>query len=63
MTLPDFDDSARELFLWSILMHRQEMAMLFLAEGKVTNALNNPNNSVRTKQYIPCLKVNVNVQY
>ena len=32
---PDFDEPVRELFMWSVLMNRLEMAMLFWDEGKV----------------------------
>ncbi len=34
-TVPDFDEPARELFVWSVLMNRLDMAMLFWDEGKV----------------------------
>lgn len=33
--IPDFDEPVRELFMWSVLMNRLEMAMLFWDEGKV----------------------------
>ena len=32
----DFENPAQELFLWSVLMIRQDMAKIFWAEGKVT---------------------------
>ncbi len=31
----DFDEPARELFIWAVLMIRLDMAMLFWEEGKV----------------------------
>ena len=31
----DFDEPARELFIWSVLLNRLDMAMLFWDEGKV----------------------------
>ena len=34
-TKADFDEPARELFLWCVLMNRLDMAMLFWDEGKV----------------------------
>ena len=33
--LADFDEPARELFIWSVLLNRLDMAMLFWDEGKV----------------------------
>ncbi len=33
-TVPDFDEPARELFVWSVLMNRLDMAMHFWDEGK-----------------------------
>ena len=34
--LADFDEPARELFIWSVLLNRLDMAMLFWDEGKVS---------------------------
>lgn len=36
-TKEEFEDPAKELFLWCILMHMQELALLFWHEGKVCN--------------------------
>lgn len=33
---PDFENPSQELFIWSVLMIRQDMAKLFWAEGKVS---------------------------
>ena len=35
LLLPDFDEPTRELFIWSVLLNRQEMSSLFWDEGKV----------------------------
>jgi len=33
---PDFEEPARELFIWCVLNHKLEMAKFFWEEGKVT---------------------------
>lgn len=35
----DFENPYQQLFLWSVLMNRQELAKLFWKQGKVTQHL------------------------
>ena len=51
ISLPDFDEPARELFIWSILMHRQEMAMLFWEEGKARRDQMSHFNHININNY------------
>ena len=33
----DFENPAQELFIWSVLLIRQDMAKMFWSEGKVSS--------------------------
>lgn len=44
-TVADFDEPARELFIWSVLLIRRDMAMLFWDEGKVSRVYRTSESS------------------
>ena len=62
--LADFDEPARELFIWSVLMNRLDMAMHFWDEGRVCHCYNFtlPNRSVDSNASIIVLLLQLKKQ-